>query len=369
MAPVPLDTAVQEAPSRIASWVVSEASTLSIGGEAAGVASDLFGISGLVKLSDGRILVGDRAQRVLMFDSAGSHIRTFGSRGAGPGEFGGALRWIQRVANDTILVADAYNAGRLSYFDPDGDFVRSVTPLIPQGRLIGALSDGSLVGMKIIYPSGSGSTGGVQWGRGEVDLVRIDSGGKIVSSLGVVPGYEWIVPPGLGPMTLDDEASPLRGPVVALAGARIYVATGDRFEVNALDPEGGDIGAIRPNGELTPLTESHLIAFFSELTAGRSAFAQTQWGGLQWNIEEGRTLPAITGLEIDELGNIWIGERRASRDAQQTWHVYDENGRHVAMATMPPRFRPFAIEATSVLGVWRNDLGVEHVQVRAILKN
>jgi hypothetical protein len=35
---------------------------------------------------------------------------------------------------------------------------------------------------------------------------------------------------------------------------------------------------------------------------------------------------------------------------------------------MPARFRPFDIGAESVLGVWRDALDVEYVQVRAIMK-
>jgi hypothetical protein len=354
-------------------WTIADTPTVSIGGDATGPASDLYGITGLVRLSDGRIVVGDRAQRVIVFDAAGRHVRTFGARGEGPGEFS-ALRSIQRLAGDTLLVSDARNALRLSYFTADGAFIRSVNAASLGGgqgfgAVVGALADGTLVGLR----SGLGGSlargpdGEVQWGRGEIQLLRFGSDGRALGSLGTYPGYEEILIPGLGPMAISDESSPMRATLVAVGRDRVYLATGDRFEVRAFTPEGGNAGVISEEYDLVPTTERHLVDFFTVHPAG-ARFDRTRWESMQWNLERGRSLPAITDLRLDDEGNLWIGEFRAGPAAVQTWHVHSGSGTHVATATMPAGFRAFAIGRESVLGVWRDQVGVEYVQVRTIVK-
>jgi hypothetical protein len=355
-----------------ARWTIADTPAVSIGGDATGPASDLYGIVGLVRLSDGRIVVGDRAQRVIVFDAAGRHIRTFGARGEGPGEFS-ALRSIQRLAGDTILVSDARNALRLTYFTADGALIRSVNAASLGGglgyqRVVGALANGTLVGLRTRSREITrASDGAVQWERDEIELLRFASDGRALGSLGIYPGYEQILVPGLGPMSISDEYSPLRATVVEVGRDRVYLATGDRFEVRAFTPEGGNAGVISEEYDLVPMTERHMVDFFTVHPAGRR-FDRTRWESMQWNLERGRTLPAITGLRLDDEGNLWIGEYRAGPDAVQTWHVHAGSGTHVATATMPAGFRAFAIGSESVLGVWRDQLGVEYVQVRSITK-
>lgn len=363
------DVPLSNTASHESRWVVAATATLSIGGNAVGPGSDLHGIVGLARLEDGSVLIGDRAQRVSVFDAAGDYVRTFGGRGGGPGEFG-AMTWIQRLPGDTVLVSDFSNNRRLSYFTPEGAFVRSVNASGVQ-RVVAALADGSVVGMQISYGSSHtpGPPGAVEWGRDEVGLLRLGVDGRVLNSLGRFPGIGWINPPDLGLMTIVDEASPLHATLVVGGGDRIYLTTGERFEIKILTPQGQTVGVIQEEHDLVPVTEGHLVDFFRVLTSGSSAFANTRWEALQWNVAEGRTLPVITALRLDDEGNLWIGERRAGRNAVQTWHVYSRTGEKLAAATMPAGFRPFSIGTENVLGVWQDHLGVEYVQLRTIAKH
>ncbi|MEX2281947.1 MAG: 6-bladed beta-propeller [Gemmatimonadota bacterium] len=79
---------------------------------------------------DGRIIVLEReSNEIRIFDASGTHVRTAGRSGSGPGEFDAAhgLEWLP--GTDSLLVNDG-SANRYSIFDRDGRFVRSmVRPL------------------------------------------------------------------------------------------------------------------------------------------------------------------------------------------------------------------------------------------------
>lgn len=87
---------------------------------------EVFGaISGLEVDDAGRIYVLDRqANELRIFAPDGSHIRSVGRSGSGPGEYANAngLRWI---APDTLVVIDQ-RGNRYSILTRDGDYVRSV---------------------------------------------------------------------------------------------------------------------------------------------------------------------------------------------------------------------------------------------------
>ncbi|MEK7667929.1 MAG: 6-bladed beta-propeller, partial [Gemmatimonadota bacterium] len=75
--------------------------------------------------SRSRVYVLDRSvATVQVFSANGRHLFQIGRRGGGPGEFLQAWR-LGVGAGDTLLVFDA-SGPRLSYFAPDGRFVRSV---------------------------------------------------------------------------------------------------------------------------------------------------------------------------------------------------------------------------------------------------
>ncbi len=72
----------------------------------------------------GRIFVLDfQAQEISVFDPDGTFVRTFGSKGAGPGEFEQALA-VDISQNGDALVMQMIKA-QLSVFDPEGRYLRT----------------------------------------------------------------------------------------------------------------------------------------------------------------------------------------------------------------------------------------------------
>lgn len=94
-------------------------------GTVEGEGPESFGlIRSVAVLPDGRLAVADaQAEEVRIFDHDGRHLRTFGGRGAGPGELQG-MQGVHLDHEGLLRVAEQGNA-RLSVFHPDVGFVRS----------------------------------------------------------------------------------------------------------------------------------------------------------------------------------------------------------------------------------------------------
>lgn len=74
----------------------------------------------ITAFDDGFILYDNALHQILIFTEDGEHIRTFGSRGRGPGEF----QWVSTLTYDSgqIIVSDP-ELLRLTSFDVDGNFL------------------------------------------------------------------------------------------------------------------------------------------------------------------------------------------------------------------------------------------------------
>src|SRR4051812_3695556 len=82
------------------------------------------GLVGAVKLPDGRVLVGDRADFSLkIFDAQGKLVKSLGRKGSGPGEMG-YLASVWRCG-DKILTFDIENGYLVSVFSGDMTLLRS----------------------------------------------------------------------------------------------------------------------------------------------------------------------------------------------------------------------------------------------------
>ena len=82
-----------------------------------------FNVAGATRLSDGRLAVANAGTSELRYYSAdGVHLLTAGGPGGGPGEMSGIME-IVALPGDSILVL-SFRPG-LTWFDPDGKYVRS----------------------------------------------------------------------------------------------------------------------------------------------------------------------------------------------------------------------------------------------------
>lgn len=331
------------------SWQASRVPLLEIGGDASGPVRDLFRVSAAVRLADGRLAVGDGGRRVMLFDASGAHLRTLGGVGEGPGEFH-SVDWIAVLRPDSLVVYDS-RLNRASIFDADGEFARSISPVPPTGHeatlvhLIGAFGDGTLLGaIRLVAEPPTGGSGIV---RPDNALYRLDAEGEPLDSLGVVPGDEAAIVQGVV-ARLDF----LRRTHIAVGRERYHVGPSNDFSLTTYSSDGQPLRIIRLAHEPAPVGEA----------AARSG------PGEMIEVPASRTLPAISGVLLDDDGRLWVEEYRSADAGGSTWWVFDEDGRLLTSVAMPEGLRPLHVGTDAVVGVWRDSLDVEHVRVHALTR-
>ena len=96
---------------------------LTIGGQAAPEAQQLFQVNGALRLPDGRIVVANSGSaEVRVYSTTGELLATHGRKGGGPGEFD-SPRLVGRMAGDSLVVFDP-NPRRASILTADGGYHR-----------------------------------------------------------------------------------------------------------------------------------------------------------------------------------------------------------------------------------------------------
>lgn len=110
------------------SWQLADSPAVDIGVAEGDQSEELAGASGSVRLSDGRIVIGNSGTSELrVFDSNGVFLRNIGRKGEGPGEFLGALQLVR--LSDTAFAVFDQNNQRLSVFDTAGTLRSESRPM------------------------------------------------------------------------------------------------------------------------------------------------------------------------------------------------------------------------------------------------
>lgn len=352
-------------------WRVDTTPSLSIGEADADTPVLLINVAGVRELSDGRIAVAvgdDRAVRY--FDAAGAPLASVGRDGAGPGEFR-ALALIGSRA-DSLYVWDA-QLDRLTVLAPDATVARTaVPPAADSGaeapRLgwapIGILGgDGLLLSGRIGASSGDAS--GLR--RDSIPLARATGDGRLAGMVARVPGNEVLVitTPQYVSLTMKPFGATT---VVQPSGDDVLVSVGDRDEVRRYRGDGGlaAIWRLDRARRAVPATDVELLGRrhaeqLRQLPASMANAMRTVF------LEAGvpRTLPTHDQMLVDPSGHVWLREdvgivRRDTVD--QRWTVLDREGRWLGTVVTPRRLVVHQVMKDAILGVWRDEDGVEYVR-------
>lgn len=279
-------------------------------------AEQFYQIRGAIRLHDGRIVVADGGSNELrFFDSEGVHLMTAGGDGAGPGEFKN-LRWVQQTATDTLVAWDG-GLGRISVFDPDGAPVRSFTlPSDPEFMLTipeQVYSDGSILSMAGPPIEEADSSGSGYWSI--VALTRTATDGSDLGRVALVH-QQWCEEPGCA-----RRITPFRSVWAAADDAVYYHKSG-----------GSKVVRLTASG-------SHDLFDMADLPATPD------------------TLTTVSELRVDRDGLIWI------EILSGHWYGYSETGTLEYEARVPADLKVTEITSEYVLGITRDESGVEYVEL------
>jgi len=335
----------------------------------------LFSVFDAVRLSDGTVAIANSGtSEIRFFNSDGIFVRSVGRSGGGPGEFRGthSLRYLTRIQGDTLLAWDLYGQ-TLSTFDPRGNFVRS-DRLKNTSRMYflsktfggGVFSDRTVLLALISPDDPDGGPDGLA--RQIVRFVRFSSEGDSLGVFGEFSGSEWYTERA-GEYGAIMMQRPF-GAVVTVRAAddRVYVATGDSYQVAVYDAGGGLRMLIRREHVPVRVTDAMLQWQIGRDIADLQEDQQRTMLRILDDIPMREYLPPYRAIEVDAGGNIWVQEYTLGPDAANIWSVFDPLGRWLGTLTLPSGIELLEIGADYLLAKETDELDVEYVRVYELLK-
>ena len=326
-------------------WTAAERLRLSptptmVIGSRPGAAYEFGHIAGAVRLTDGRIAVGDGGSVQLRFYNAdGTYLSALGRRGDGPGELRGlsTMQWLPGdvIAAGSSLVQSLFSStgalvGRIDLYRPPPPMAegeKEILAVLPGG--ISLVSN-----IRLWQQTGHSPKEGLRW-TDSMQLVVLGPDNRLVAKLGEFPAriMEW--------GKEYDLFSPPFAPRVSSASSpqRFYVGFGSEFTI-------------------------HVIT----ATGRHELIVRRRWSPRRVDARGGAsaTLPAFDRMLVDRAGKLWVRSGStsfggsSSTDATE-WSVFNPSGRWLGDVTMPPRFIPTDIGPDYVLGVSRDADDVETV--------
>lgn len=324
-------------------------------GELDGPDEAVFGqVAGVVVGPQGEIFVADgQANEIRVFGADGAFLRRMGREGEGPGEF----RNISGLAPapEGIAAQDG-TLGRVTVFDPGGEFVRSFRLQRPymiltsfaemafdgEGRFFDRVSLASLPGLDT------------------VGVVAYDPGGAVLDTA-VIAGWERDV------LTLEREGRPFMSVPRPFApqpsftfgpDADVYFTRGADYEVTRYAPDGTPIRVVRRPTERVPVAAEEREAALSFVT---DAFA-SRGGSLPADVRTPEHKGAIARLVVDDLDHLWVLTPSPYGAEAFRWSVHDPLGRFLG-EVVTPEMTITQIGEAFVAGTVRDSLGVQRVVI------
>ena len=353
-------------------WRLAEEPSVHIGVLEGAPEYQLFDARDARRTSDGRIVIADAGSGELRFyNQEGVYLSASGGKGSGPGEFEG-LGWLRPYPGDSLLAYD-YSLARVSIFDSEGRFGRSfqIQPMGEMGFVIGtdAFADGTVLARSpLIFAGGFGD--GIS--RKPEVFHTYSNTGELADSLGEFPGPDqFIRTGGGGGNRFIAVATPPFGrrPVQAVHGTQFFFGSSDSYEIGCYEHTGELIRLIRLDKQNRPVTQQDLERFIElrleEIDEGESRQEARQRLA---DMPVAETMPAYEDLAVDAAGNIWAQEYQLEDDTESEWIVFDGTGRMLGSVMMPAGLQVTEIGEDFVLGIWRDELDVQHVQLYELNK-
>lgn len=337
---------------------------LELGARSAASDRQFHRIRGAVLLADTLVAVADGGSGELrFFRSDGTRHWTLGGEGEGPEEFRALAGIIQLPARadaaDRVAAYDFFGQ-RISVVDPARrGLVQTLSPtgLSPGTNLQGAFGEEAFL-MRSEETRRPDESGGVI--RTRVHFIRVPTQTPDrADTVATLPGPPRAVRQGvIVPMPFS--AAPRARP----AGDSLFVLVADGAgEVGVLDGVGRLARRIRAGRTGRAVTDSVLESYVAaRTTGGDSVRARAELREWVSGLELPDRAVAYDALEISGCGDLWLRRYSPGRPDEERWDVMERSGRPLARVSLPPGFELTDAACGSVLGIWRDELGVEHVR-------
>lgn len=350
-------------------WRIAPTPRRKLGDAADTTDEPLYQIADLALARDGRVVIAER-DGVLLTASNGTAVRRIARTGQGPGEF--VALSSADVCGDAVVATD-YMRSSLTLLTLGGTFAG--TRALPSSVHGGSSSWIVLsCDAEWVYLRGSGprDSGGVDSGvrsnarsvtRDSLIVVRLELNGTGADTIITVAGSE----------SFDGLTVPFgRSTFLAVHDGRIHVVDNGVPEIRVYTPEGAAARIIRLAGM------SDITVDDDDIERRRAEYADGVPRDLYDREIRPRldavaipeTMPFFSDLATSDDGTIWLRRYQPFRSAPvNEWIVVSAGGEWLGDVRMPDRFHPFRFSADAVLGVWRDELDVEHVHEYPIVRS
>ena len=338
-----------------------------------GVSYQLSGVAGAARLSDGRIVIADGGSAQLrFFDARGTFIKAAGGRGTGPGEFRNMDDLI-RLRGDTLAVVDR---AKVTYFDGTGKPLFQGNHALSaedrqSGRMglrvaLGAFADGSaIVGT---FGNPAPRPGVARWIE-NFPVTLVDRRNATIRSLGELP---------MSSVAMDGRPRPpwFAAPLsVAHADDNFFIGLGTEYSIRVYGRDGRLVRIIRRAWTPVRVTsrdiDTYVIEWGKRWIKSTGADAERERADLRDDPYE-EVVPAYSEFLADRTGRLWVraanladapraGQLNTAPLVPSIWSVFDRDGRWLGDVTLPAHFQPHDIGADYILGVARDEDGVQTV--------
>ena len=371
-------------------WTVESGPLLEIGTVTGAPEYQFTDVVAAVRLSNGDIVVAERAASELRrYDAAGNFLWRAGRSGEGPGEFR-SLDFVGITAGDSLVTYDGALL-RAQLFDPQGRVARSHRVAITEGEAAGQVTladkavgvvDGLLI-MRFIDPGDEVPIGVVRWPLERVAALDLADGA--VRSLIVVPGEEQVVrareEEGLSQRTVVF----FKGPEYGAGAGRLAVIDTEAWSVRLISPHDGATTAVFrrevvPREATAALFELHLDGIVELVFPEPGQTAAEDVDGLR-RMWRGRPrapyLPVLRSIHVDGTGHLWLQPYYVAGADPPPFEILAPDGTWLGGVTLPPGLHRAFIQYQApymeigddyVLGVWTDELDVQYVRMYRIDK-
>lgn len=331
--------------------------SVSIGGADASGPTQFFRIQGVYVDVDERLWVADgQSGELRIFAADGTHWKTTGGRGEGPGEFA-QIRFLGATAAGSVLFGDS-GADRITVFDPEGEFVR--TERLPSSdrpapRPFDVFDDGSVLGqLHRVLAAQSLEPGQIL--RDSVELVRVRIDAQREEPYGSAAGPLWLwTGRDQVPVPFTTNAS------FDVVGDDVHLVSGPDFRVRVFNSEGlrAVYGVER---EARTVDEADLDSYRQFVQEYLPESMQEEYlKGLEHE-ERPNQLPGYDRMISSQDGYVWAQVYASDLAAPHEWDVFDGQGRFSGRVHVWSGFYPMVITRNAIVGVWRDTMGVEFVR-------
>jgi hypothetical protein len=224
--------------------------------------------------------------------------------------------------------------GRSYRLNPPGDV----------GFVLGAdvFEDGTILAKAPLVFRGGFSNGP---NRRDEEYQTYSTDGELIDAVGLFQGPDqFIQTGGSGNQRYVSLWTPPFGrkPVLAVRADEFCFGAADSYEIECHAQDGSLATIIRRNVPPRPVTAADIAEYVDRQVAEL--------------------------LKVDDGGNLWVCEFDPEVDVGHSWTVFDHEGRMFGTVLLPSGLRATHIGDDFVLGIWRDELDVEHVRVHELRK-